>query len=199
MHITISDINNVSSADIEKWLKEASSEKQEEISRIKVESKRNERIVADHLKRTAIADYCNVAPECIEFGVTEKGKPFAMNLPVHFNISHSNGLVVCAVSDNEIGIDIEKIRTVNPRTAKKFACPDELEYIGTHENGFFEIWTLKEAYFKCIGSGLGSDIKNVCFKINKNGIACSSQGYKFSFVDIKDGYICSICTKIPAR
>lgn len=199
MHITISDINNVSSADIEKWLNEASSEKQEEISRIKVESKRNERIVADHLKRTAIADYCNVAPECIEFGVTEKGKPFAMNLPVHFNISHSNGLVVCAVSDNEIGIDIEKIRTVNPRTAKKFACPDELEYIGTHKNGFFEIWTLKEAYFKCIGSGLGSDIKNVCFKINENGIDCSSQGYKFSFVDIKDGYICSICTKIPAR
>lgn len=199
MHITISDINNVSSADIEKWLNEASSEKQEEFSRIKVESKRNERIVADHLKRTAIADYCNVAPECIEFGVTEKGKPFAMNLPVHFNISHSNGLVVCAVSNNEIGIDIEKIRTVNPRTAKKFACPDELEYIGTHENGFFEIWTLKEAYFKCIGSGLGSDIKNVCFKINENGIICSAEGYVFSFVDIKDGYICSICTKIPAR
>ena len=195
MFITISDINEVSSSELEKWLKKATPEKQREINSIKVEKKRNERIVSDHVKRKALSDYCGVEPSNIEFGVSDKGKPFAKGLDVHFNVSHSAGIVVCAVSDNEIGIDIEKIKPINPEAAKKFACPDELEYISSHKNGFFEIWTLKEAYFKCIGSGLGSNIKAVCFSIDGDKITCSDADYKCSFVNTRDGFICSVCEK----
>lgn len=195
MFITISDINEVSSSELEKWLNEASPEKQKEINSIKIEKKRNERIAADHLKRKALSEYCGVNPQDIEFGVSEKGKPYAAALDVHFNLSHSAGIVVCAVSDKVIGIDIEKIKPVNPKAAGRFACHDELEYISSHENGFFEIWTLKEAYFKCIGSGLGSDIKSVYFNIVGDKIICSDADYECSFVNIKDGYICSVCEK----
>ncbi len=196
MFITISDINDVSSSDLEKWLKEASGEKQKEISAIKVERKRNERIVADHLKRKALSEYCGVEPNTIEFGTSEKGKPHAVGLDVHFNVSHSSDIVVCAVSDKEIGIDIEKIRPVNPRSAERFACPDERDYISSHKNGFFEIWTLKEAFFKCTGAGLGSGIKSVSFSIDGNKIICSDAAYECSFIGIADGYICSVCKKI---
>lgn len=195
MFITISDINEVSSSELKKWLEDATPEKQREINSIKVEKKRNERTVADHIKRKALSDYCGVDPSNIRFGVSEKGKPYAADLNVHFNVSHSAGIVVCAVSDKEIGIDIEKIKPINPEAAKKFACPDEIDYIVSHENGFFEIWTLKEAYFKCIGSGLGSNIKSVCFNIDGDNIICSDPDYNCSFVNIKDGYICSVCEK----
>lgn len=196
MQIYLIDLKKISSSLIEKWQSEADKQKQEEFSKLKIESKRSARIAAEHLRRKAIADFCKVSPDEIKFLKTEKGKPYAIGLPVHFNISHSGDYVVCAVSDKEIGIDIEKIRDVHPRSAERFACPEELEYINSTENGFFEIWTLKEAYFKCIGTGLGSDIKNVSFHIKQNEIKCSEQGFECLFYKIANGYICSICRKI---
>lgn len=195
MFIIISDINKIDSSNLKKWLEESSSEKQKEISEIKIEKKRIERIVSDHLKRTALAEYCGVDPLGIEFSKGSKGKPFAKGLDVCFNVSHSGDFVVCAVSEKEIGTDIEKIRPINPRTAEKFASPTELDYIRSHENGLFEIWVLKEAYFKCIGSGLGRDVKDVHFSISESKVKCSDENYECSFIEIADGYICAVCEK----
>lgn len=195
MQIFTSDINIVSFDELKEWFDNSSPEKQREISSIKVEKKQIERIVSDHLKRTALAEYCGVDPLGIEFSKGEKGKPFAKGLDVCFNVSHSGDFVVCAVSEKEIGTDVEKIRPVNPRTAEKFATPSELEYIRSHENGLFEIWVLKEAYFKCIGTGLGADVKSVCFSISGNKIKCSDENCECSFVEIADGYVCAICEK----
>lgn len=190
------DLNEVSAEELDKWFDSADPLKQESILNIQSEPKRQERIAADYLRKKAIADYCGIAQEKIEFDISIKGKPLVKNLDVHFNISHSSGYVVCAVSDKEIGIDIEKIREINPRAAEKFASPQEIEYIRNSKNGFFEIWTLKEAYFKCIGTGLGADIKKVSFTVNKDGTKCSENGFEFFFKEIADGYICSVCQRI---
>lgn len=172
-----------------------SKERQESTLRLQNKQKQKAKIAADRLCRLAISEFCGIEKEQVEFDLSERGKPYAVNCNVNFNISHSGDFVVCAVSDNEIGIDIEKIRHVNPRTAERFACPDELDYIKSEENGFFKIWTLKEAYFKCIGTGLGADIKNVSFDICENGIICSNSGFDCSFINIADGYICAVCEK----
>ena len=60
---------------------------------------------------------------------------------------------------------------------------------------FFEIWTLKEAFFKCKGTGLGSDIKSVCFEITEGNVSCSDNGYSLFFEKTSDGYVCSVCIK----
>ena len=195
MQILISDITEVSSLELKEWFDNSSPEKQKEISAVKVEKKRIEHVVSDHLKRKALADYCGADPLGIEFSVSEKGKPFAENVDAFFNISHSGNLVVCAVSDKEIGIDIEKIREINPRVCEKFAAPDEIEYINSKPNGLFEIWVLKEAYFKCTGSGLGKDVKSVQFIISGNEVECSDKNYTCSFIEIADGYVCAVCEK----
>ena len=195
MQILISDITKVSSDELKEWFENSSPEKQKEISAIKVEKKQIERIVSDHSKRKALADYCGVDPLGIEFASSEKGKPFAKNVDAHFNVSHSGDYVVCAVSDKEIGIDIEKIRAINPRTAERFANSVEIEYINSTPNGLFEIWVLKEAYFKCTGSGLGKNIKDVRFIISGNEVKCSDENYGCSFIEIADGYVCAVCEK----
>lgn len=190
------NLNDVAAEQLNEWFEQMSDEKKRSVSATKIKHKCNLRIVADGICRLAIAEFCAVSPAEIELGYNEHGKPFAKNLPVHFSISHSDDIAVCAVSDKEIGIDIEKIRDVNPRSAERFASEKEQEYIRKCEKGFFEIWTLKEAYFKCIGTGLGADIKNVTFDISEEGVACSESGYKLSFIQIETDYVCSVCEKM---
>ncbi len=189
------NISDASDADFSEWFDAMSSERKEAVKRIKVPQKQKLKIAADHICRKAISEFCSADPDKIGFSVSEHGKPYAKNLDVHFSISHSGDLVICAVSDKETGIDIEKIREINPDTAKRFASENELKYTETHQNGFFEIWTLKEAYFKCIGTGLGADIKNVSFEISESGISCSENGFDFSFLNIEKGYICAVCER----
>ena len=127
---------------------------------------------------------------------TPLGKPGFSHVPGReFNLSHSGDIAVCAVSDKPIGIDIEALREIRPDAAKRFASAEELEYIGSDPRRLFEIWTLKEAYFKCVGTGIGSDIKSVTFTVDGDDIRCSEPGFTCKFISIADGYICSVCEK----
>lgn len=193
MIISICNITELSDNALSEWFSQMSTERKEAVKKLKTPHKQKQKIAADYICRKAISEFCKIAPQKIEFNVSEYGKPFAKDLNVNFSISHSGDYAICAVSDKKIGIDIEKIREINPKSASKFACKNEEEYIFAHENGFFEIWTLKEAYFKCIGTGLGADIKNVNFSISENGVHCSEKGFECSFISVDNSYICSVC------
>lgn len=190
------NISDITEVELNNWYYSMNKERQEDIARIINKEKRALKIAADRLCRKAIYEFCGASSENIEFCKNEYGKPYVKNLPVHFSISHSGSMAVCAVSNNEIGIDIEKIRPIRIKAAEKFASPEELRYIKSNQNGFFEIWTLKEAYFKCIGTGLGADIKDVSFNVTNDKIICSEIGYKLSFYEAADGYVCSVCQKV---
>ena len=195
MKIYSCKISDFSEEEFSKHFYAMNAERKESTLRLKNVKKQKARIAADYLCRLALSEFCKISKEQIGFALTANGKPYAVNCKAKFNISHSGDYVVCAVSDKEIGIDIEKIRPISPKAADRFACPNELDYISSNESGLFEIWTLKEAYFKCIGTGLGADIKNVSFKIKKDGIVCSENGFDCSFFKIADGYICAVCEK----
>ncbi len=195
MKIYKCNINDVTENELNKMYRQMNDERKMQVDCIRIENKKKEKIIADYLCRKAVSEFESVSSECIVFEKNNYGKPFAKDVDIHFSISHSDGLVVCAVSKNEIGIDIEKIRPVKARLAEKFASESEKDVINSRINGLFEIWTLKEAYFKCIGTGINSDIKSVVFDISDDKITCNKSGYEFSFHDIEDGYICSVCIK----
>lgn len=190
------NISDVTQNELDIWFDAMSEERKSEVVRIINEKKRTSKIVSDHICRKAVSEFCGVSQEEIVFIKNSYGKPYAQNLPVYFSISHSADAVICAVSGKEIGIDTEKIKSFNPNAAEKFATKKELEYISSAQNGFFEIWTLKEAYFKCKSTGLGADIKNVSFEILPNRIICSDSRYECSFIDTEDDYICSVCKEL---
>ncbi|MBE6821090.1 MAG: 4'-phosphopantetheinyl transferase superfamily protein [Ruminococcaceae bacterium] len=177
------------------WYDRMDSIKKTSVLKMQSEHKRKLRIAADMLCRKGVSEFCGIAENEIAIGYTAAGKPYAEGLPVNFSISHSGDYAVCAVSGSEIGIDVEKIRTVHPRAHEKFCTESEARYVNGEENGFFKLWTLKEAYFKCTGTGLGADIKDVSFEINGSEITCSEKGYEFSFFPVNEDYICSICKK----
>ena len=118
-----------------------------------------------------------------EIHIGENGKPYIDG--VHFNISHSHNLVVCAFGEHDIGIDVEKIRDYRPRVAEKFH-PEEIAHLEKSADKnleFFKIWTMKEAYLKCLGTGLSKALSFNVFKIPN------------MHTEIKDDYIISICEK----
>lgn len=193
MQIYKCNISEITENELNDWFVSMNTERRNEVMRLVSPKKRALKIAADRLCRKAISEFCGVSYNEIDFIKNEFGKPFVKDLPAHFSISHSGDTVVCAVSDKEIGIDIEKIKPYNIKVAEKFATETELEYIRSSEKGFFEIWTSKEAYFKCIGTGLNADIKKVSFEITPSRIICSEKGYELSFHNIDKDYICTSC------
>ena len=90
--------------------------------------------------------------ELPEIALTSRGKPyFPEHTSVHFNISHTKGAVLVGVSDQDIGVDIEKIRPVSQRMMQRFA-KDTPEM-------FFEEWVRREARSKRTGKGIGSMLR----------------------------------------
>ena len=94
------------------------------------------------------------------------GKPcFRIHPEVRFNISHSGDLVICAVSDFEIGIDIqEKSRMNTDRIAKKIMSPAEhKKYLERSERQdfFYRVWVMKESYVKWTGDGITRELHSL--------------------------------------
>lgn len=125
------------------------------------------------------------------------GKPYIKD--VFFNISHSFGYMIVATSDSEIGVDIEKVRDVRDELIDFIATKKEREYIyediQNKEKRAFEIYTLKEAYFKMLGTGL-QDFKSVEFIINDCSTICSDKNVNASLHYDIDGYVFAICEKV---
>lgn len=163
------DIRNFSDAEYDKWYGLMDRKKQQRVDRFHFSEDKKRTVAGEMLARQAIAQWCNVPEESIVFGIGDHGKPFATDLSVEFNISHSGNMVACAVADAPIGIDIEQIRPVRLSTAKRIFTPEELRSLFGYaptaadfekipDDGmllrFFELWTAKEAYGKCVGTGL---------------------------------------------
>jgi 4'-phosphopantetheinyl transferase len=91
------------------------------------------------------------------FSRDEYGKPFLKNYSqVHFNLSHSEKYVACAVSDSPVGVDIERIHDVDLTIAQHYFFGSEYHQIQNSTNKqrtFFEFWVLKESYMKMTGRG----------------------------------------------
>jgi len=91
----------------------------------------------------------------------QNGKPYLEGYPFQFNLSHSGTYVFCGVSEQEIGVDIQKIQGENElRLAKRFFSDVECQALekckeeDARRRMFFRMWVRKEAYGKLTGEGL---------------------------------------------
>ncbi len=118
------------------------------------------------LCRIAVSQVLELPPAPIDFRIDygEKGKPYLRDYPFYFNLSHSGEYVACAVSDSEVGVDIQRCSPADGeclgRLARRFFSEEErraLEQCGDGEERrrlFYRLWTRKEAYGKLTGQGI---------------------------------------------
>ncbi len=112
--------------------------------------------------RRILAAYLDRAPAALVFAVGRHGKPALENLGLEFNLSHSGGCGLVAVTrGRRVGVDVERIRTdfACEDIARRFFAPAEVKTLATsapdeYATAFFRCWTRKEAYVKARGDGL---------------------------------------------
>jgi len=104
-------------------------------------------------------------PIPLELTYGSSGKPYFKEYPIYFNLSHSGEYVVCAVSDREIGVDIQEHKGGDTeRIAKRYFSGGEIRALDTCEEGqrtklFFDLWAAKEAYGKYTGGGITESLE----------------------------------------
>ncbi len=122
-------------------------------------------VAAHGALRDILASYLRREPENVQFIEEERGKPRlveAADAWLAFNLTHTRGRALVAVArERAVGVDIEHVgRDANHAgVVTHFFSPTEqaawtaLPESGRAE-GFFRLWTAKEAYVKARGDGL---------------------------------------------
>jgi 4'-phosphopantetheinyl transferase len=116
--------------------------------------------------RAILGSYLKIKPAQLQFEYGSHGKPILANLPenlsLHFNLAHSDGLLLVAVSEwCPVGVDVERLRLIEKADdlAERFFSPVEaiqLRALPDHQRAqaFFNLWTRKEACLKATGDGI---------------------------------------------
>lgn len=105
-----------------------------------------------------------------DFSYEGKEKPYLKEVPqIHFNLSHSKNMVICAISDKEVGVDIEHVREIKEATIQRIFSENEKEFAKKEEEGFVRLWTMKEACSKLRGIGLADILDGMEINLVNNG------------------------------
>jgi 4'-phosphopantetheinyl transferase len=149
---------------------------------------RRDYVAAHVLARLALAPELDRAPDSIVFGAEPSGRPYVKDMRgslTEFSLSHTRGFVAVAIARGaRIGVDVERtdrmddpqelyMRVLSPREQT------EISLIGAQARRarFVQLWTLKEAYFKVLGTGLSAAPNSVSFDID---------GERIARLDVKD-------------
>lgn len=129
---------------------------------IQAEQERDHYIIGRGALRTILARYLGISPEQVQLEYNAHGKPtLPGNIPLRFNLAHSNDLMVVAVTlQREIGIDIEHLHLMPEaqNIANRIFTKTEIKSLrnlpeSQRLEGFFIHWVCKEAYLKALGNG----------------------------------------------
>jgi len=165
------------------------------------------------LVRTVLSHYASVPPASWRFGVAAQGKPYVaapvVRPALHFNLSNTPGLVVCAVSvaHSQVGVDVEGIdaHAVDPQLAEMYFAPEETSAlrdlpIGEQPRRFAAYWTLKESHFKARGLGLALGLDQITLRFDGDKVcarfgprlADDAANWRFALIDAGPGHLIGI-------
>ncbi|MDD6479108.1 MAG: 4'-phosphopantetheinyl transferase superfamily protein [Oscillospiraceae bacterium] len=144
----IANINNFSEGELENEYKLSDENYKHKLLTYKSDKKKRQSLSARLILRNAISE---IYGKCdYEISYTENGKPI---LPFcKFSLSHSEDFAACVISDKDIGIDIEKVRTVKKGSNLHFLTAEEIEFLKSSKDysaSFIYLWTRKESLLKC--------------------------------------------------
>ena len=165
---------------------------------------RNLSLSAEYLLMCACRDF-DLSYKDLRVGYGENSKPYLINSPLCFNLSHSEKRAMCVMSDVPCGCDVEFIKPFNPRIAERFFSFSEKQTVASgntereREELFYRIWTLKESFIKCTGTGLNTALDSFSVQPGNPYAKICQSGFdgEFTLKEFvpEDGYRYSCCVK----
>ncbi|MCC7380623.1 MAG: 4'-phosphopantetheinyl transferase superfamily protein [Deltaproteobacteria bacterium] len=159
---------------LERYRALLTAEEQDRTQRYVFAKNQVEHLLTRALARTVLARYVGAEPRELRFSRTELGRPELVSpgAPgLAFNLANTEGLIICAVArDRSIGVDAEWLERSGQTVeiAEQYFSKREIAElrslpVGHQRRRFFDYWTLKEAYIKARGIGLGLPLDRFSF------------------------------------
>lgn len=164
--------------------------------------------------RQILGEALGVDPAAIEFGAGEAGKPFVASPDgsgLDFNLSDSGDLTLLALSRvGPVGVDVERVKPLTDMAAiaeSHFAPEERVALFALPEaerlDGFYRLWTRKEAYIKALGTGLGHaldrfvvtiEVEHVRF-VHLDGDENDARRWSLRAIPVPTGYLGTLAVK----
>lgn len=158
-------ICNVKDLELEKAIKKVSKKRRKKVSKYRFLKDKKLSCGAQLLLNKMLSEEDISSPEYDE---DYYHKPYIINHDIEFNISHSKEIVACALSNKNVGIDIEYVdKNIDLNIAKHYFYDEEYEKItksSDKEDEFFKYWVLKESFMKYTSLGFNLELNE--FNIN---------------------------------
>jgi 4'-phosphopantetheinyl transferase len=179
VHVDLLHTGNTDAlAKLEAYQRFMTPDEHERMKRFVFEKDRKSFLLTRALVRTMLSRYAPVDPAAWRFITNVHGRPEILDRPdgvpdLRFNISHTNGLIACAVTiGREVGVDVEHVgRRLTHDIAGRHFAPSEVADLrrltdDEQRTVFYDYWTLKESYIKARGFGLALPLGDFAFKLN---------------------------------
>ena len=188
MEILSFDISKLTEEDYLKFYENSTIQRKAKADRLKFSDDKKRCIIGEVLLKKALSLYFeknkiikDIDLKSFEIKNNKYGKPYIKNLnDFYYNISHSGKYVVLAFGEKDVGVDVEYIDCGRDEVslinlAKRYFTEKEKRYVFEDSslmyNRFYEIWTGKESYLKCIGKGICAGLDSVdVTELWKNGL-----------------------------
>ena len=125
------------------------------------------------------------------------GKPaFDPSVGLHFSISHAGDRVMAAVSDAEVGCDVERIAPVDDGMLRAVLCEAERAsfaalFGASRDRAFIRLWVRKESYAKAVGRGM-----DICPATVSALEHPPTSGWTWQDFDYGDGHLGCVCIRL---
>ena len=174
----------------------------ESINSVNAIKRKKEKIAGAVLCYKALLDL-GIDEQSVSYKTSPNGKPIFDNLDnLYFNISHSDNAAILAISNQNVGIDIQKVNSNTKNIANRFFTRDENVYLSSLDNdlkndAFFRIWTIKESYIKFSGNGLRTPLDSFNVILNDNQAYIENKKLCIQEYNLLPEYKVSVCLKEP--
>ncbi len=132
--------------------------------RYRIAKAREQFVIGRGLLRGLLGELLDTAPAAVPLVYLPSGKPIlaGTNAPLHFNITHTDGVLVLVAGRRRVGVDVECVRAMDDAeglVARYFSAAEATAFRALPEAqrplAFFRGWTCKEAVIKAAGATVG--------------------------------------------
>jgi 4'-phosphopantetheinyl transferase len=205
------DVRALTGHEAARWVTALPDVERARFDRFKHERSAHEFLVGRLLVRRWLASLTGHAPGTWHFVEGTRGRPEIASpaTTLRFNLAHSGGVVACIISESrEAGVDVEDLsrRVVEQGLWHRFCAPSEIADIEAQpleerQRRFLTYWTLKEAYLKAIGLGIGVHLADIAFTVGEpptisfhDSLLGTSTDWAFGMASVGDHFLLSWAT-----